>query len=88
MEKRTREKFWAHRRNEVPLLGRVRGGGADLYRNLPAHAHKLSEDGAPLVQATGSKKPLAQATGHWALLVQLRLSEGWALLVWAKGSRG
>ena len=36
--KRTWEKVWAHRRSKAPLLGRVRGGGADYHRNLPAHA--------------------------------------------------
>ena len=48
--------------------------------------HGLSEGRAPLVQATSGEKPLAWATGHWALLVQA--TGGWAPLMWAKGSRG
>ena len=30
----TREEVWTCRRSKVPLLGRVRGGGADNHRNL------------------------------------------------------
>ena len=48
---------------KAPLLGKVRGGGADHHRKLPAmecaHACELSEGSAALVQATGGKKPLA-----------------------------
>ena len=50
------------------------------------HAQRLSEGGAPLVQATSGKKPLAQATGVWVLLVQA--TGGQVPLVWAKGSEG
>ena len=39
----TREEVWAHRRSKVPLLGRVRGGGADCHRNLPMQAHMDTE---------------------------------------------
>ena len=35
------EEIWAHRKGKVPLLGRVRGGGEDHYRNLPAHVWAL-----------------------------------------------
>ena len=48
------------------------------------HRHRLSEDGAPLVQATDGKKLLAQGAGDWALLVLA--TGGWVPLVWAKGS--
>ena len=72
------------RRSKVPLLGRVRGGGADCHRNLPVLG--LSESGVPLVQTTGGKKQLARATGDWALLGQAM--SGRAPLVWAKGSGG
>ena len=37
MAEGTWEEVWADRRSEVPLLGRVRGGGADRHRNLSAH---------------------------------------------------
>ena len=40
----------------------------------------------PLEQTMGGKRPLAWATGDWALLV--RATGGWAPLVWAKGRRG
>ena len=33
---RTQEKVGAPRRGKAPLLGRVRGGGADCRRKLPA----------------------------------------------------
>ena len=46
----------------------------------------LSECWVSLAQATGGKKPLAQATGDWVLLVQAVC--GWAPLVWAEGTRG
>ena len=57
MAEGTWEKVWASRRSKAPLLGRERGGGADHHRNLPAlagrHAHRFSEGGTPLLQATG-----------------------------------
>ena len=46
----------------------------DCHRNLCAHAHGLSEGGAPLAQATGGEKPLAWTTGDWVLLVQARVA--------------
>ena len=59
----TREKVHTCRRGNVPLLGRVRGGGTDLHRKLHALSvcmpHGLSEDGAVLTQAMGSEKPFA-----------------------------
>ena len=30
----TWEEVWAHRRSKAPLLGRVRGSGADCHRNI------------------------------------------------------
>ena len=50
----------ACRRSKVPLLGRVRGGGADHHRNLFPCTHTDSEGGAPFVQATGSQTPPMQ----------------------------
>ena len=32
----TRKKVWACKRSKVPLLGRVRRGGVDCHKNLPA----------------------------------------------------
>ena len=53
----------AHRRSDVPLLARVKAGGADHHRHLPVpvctHACGHSEGRVPLVQAMGGKKPLA-----------------------------
>ena len=51
-EEGTWEKVRTHRRGKVPLLGRERGGGVDC--------HGLSESGAALAQAAGSKKPLTR----------------------------
>ena len=34
------EEVWAHR-SKAPLLGRVRVGGVDSHRNLPAHLRAL-----------------------------------------------
>ena len=65
----TWEKVQTHRRGKAPLSGRVRGGGADLQRKLPApehvYAHGLSEGRAALAQALSFEKPLAplQETG-------------------------
>ena len=47
--------------------------------------HRLSEDGAPLAQATTGERPLTWATGDWVPLVW---ATSWGPLVWAKGSRG
>ena len=51
----TWEKVWTCRRGRAPLLGRVRGEGADCHRKLPApermHACGLSEGRAALAQA-------------------------------------
>ena len=44
--KGTQEEVWACRRRKVPLLGRVRVGGADRHRNLPPHAQALRGQGA------------------------------------------
>ena len=41
---------------------------------------------APLAQATGGKRPLAQAAGEWMTLVQA--TDGQVPLVWVKCSRG
>ena len=60
----------------------------DNHRNLPAHECGLLEGGVPLVQATGGKKPLAQATGDWVLLVKAMYVLLVQALVWAKGSGG
>ena len=79
----TWKKVWANRRSKEPLLGRVRGGGVEHHRNIPAWA---SEGRAPLLQATGGEKPLAQAMGDWVLLVQAM--GGQEPLEWAKGSGG
>ena len=65
----TREKVWICRRSKRLLLRRTRGESADDHRNLPGQ-HGLSEGGVALAQAMGCKKPLAQATGDQALLVQ------------------
>ena len=64
MAEGTWEKVGTHRRSKAPLLGRVRGSGADCNRKLPAPEHApsalgLSEGRVALVQAMGSKKPLS-----------------------------
>ena len=50
----TQEKVCTHMRGRVTLLGRVRGGGVDCCKKLPAlelaHAHGLSEGRVALVQ--------------------------------------
>ena len=61
----TCEKVWACRRSKVPLLGRARGGGADLHRNLPVPMSV----GSQRMGSSGGEKPLAQAMGDRALLV-------------------
>ena len=67
----TWEKVWTYRRGKAPLLGRVRGGGADHHRKLCAlehmHACWLSEGREALAQDPGSKKPLSHLgeTGHF-----------------------
>ena len=38
MAEGTQERVWASRRSKVPLLGRMRGGVVDFYRNLPEFA--------------------------------------------------
>ena len=52
---------------------------------LSLYMHRLSEDGAPLAQATTGERPLTWATGDWVPLVW---ATSWGPLVWAKGSRG
>ena len=75
-------------RSKVPLLGRVRGGGVDHPRKLPAHVHRPSEGGAPPVQAMGGggERPLVQSMGDRELLLQAM--GGQVPLVWDKGSKG
>ena len=77
MAEGTCEKVWTHRRGQMPLLGRVRERGAD---HQCVHACGLSEGGAALAQATGSKKPLAHLgeTGYFLcrLLVARNLLYG------------
>ena len=55
MAEGTWEKVWTCRRGKMPLLGKVRQGGADHHRKHPAmervHAGRRSEDGAALAQA-------------------------------------
>ena len=65
--------------------GQEVGGGPPL-ESLSLHMCGLSEDGVPLVQATGGKKPLSWAMGDWVLLVQAM--GGQVPLLWAKGIRG
>ena len=65
--------------------------GAEHLRKLPAleraHARRLSEGGASLVQATGSEKPLACSfRGDCGLRVQATRVQ--ASLVWSKVIRG
>ena len=82
------QEVWAHRRSMVPLLGRARGGGAD---HIGISLRPNSEGGAPLVQATGGEKPLAQAMGDWGLLCRLGVARhllgglraaGWLSVTW------
>ena len=46
----------------MPLLERVRSGGQTAI-GITLHTCRLSEGGAPVAQAMGVKKPLAQAMG-------------------------
>ena len=63
MAEGTQEKVRICRRRKTPLLGRVRGDGADRHRKLPAlesaHTHGFLEGGVALAQAVGGEKPLA-----------------------------
>ena len=71
----TQEDVWAHRRSKVPLLERVRGGGADHHRNLfTTHTQTLRGKGTS-GSGTGGKMPLAWAMGDQESPV------------WAKGNR-
>ena len=65
--------------------GRQEEEGQTTIR-ISLHTHRLSEDGVPLAQSTGGKKPLTWATGDGVLLVQAL--DAWASLVRAKESRG
>ena len=67
MAEETREEVWAQS-GKVPLLGKVRGGGADHHKNCSVHALALRGQRA---SGTGGEKPLAQAMGDWALLCGL-----------------
>ena len=54
MAEGTWEKVWTHRRSKAPLLGRGRGGGVDIHRNLSEHVctqalRALSASGAGYV---------------------------------------
>ena len=86
MAEGTQEKVWAHRRRKPPLLARAREGGEDCHRNLLVHMCKPSKGGEALAQATGGEKPLAWATGDWALFVWA--AGGQEPLVWAGGRWG
>ena len=70
--KGTQEEVWVHRRIKSPLLEKARGRGADHHRST----HRISEGGAPLVQATGGWAPLVWAKGTRGL------SATWHFLVW------
>ena len=84
MAEETQEEVWAHR-SKAPLLGRVRGGGADRHRNLPMLRFMGSQRAGHLWRRLWSgKKTLAWATGDQVLLVHAM--GGWALM-WAKSSR-
>ena len=71
MAEGTREKVWAHRRSKVPLLGRVRAGGEDRHRNLPACTWALRGWDAFDTHATGGNKLFAGTTGDWCFLCRL-----------------
>ena len=58
-------------RDTVPFLGRVRGGGVDRHRNLPAHACMISNSQRMRhiwcrlwVASSGGEKTLTQAMGR------------------------
>ena len=79
------------RRGKAPSLGRMRGGGKDYHRKLPAleylpacpwalRRRGSSGTGCGLQEASCSLK------GDWVLLVQA--TSGQAPLVWAKDIRG
>ena len=56
--KGTQEEVWAHRKTKAPLLGRVKGGGADHHRYIFPCSHGLSEIGVSLAQAMCDEVPL------------------------------
>ena len=67
----TQEEIWDCRRSRVPLPGRVRGGGADHHRNLPARLQAL-KGRAPFVQAMGGERPLGLwETGYFLCMLQV-----------------
>ena len=49
MAEGTREKIWTCKSGKVPLLGRVRGGGADHHKKLPAPEHACAPKGSQRV---------------------------------------
>lgn len=68
------EDVWAHRRSKVPLLVRVRGGGADNHKNIipctradsqrvGCLCHRLQAVRHHYAWATGNRAPLVHAKG-------------------------
>ena len=80
----TQEEIWAHR-SKVPLLGRMRGGGAGRQRNLAVHMRALRGGD---VSGTGYKWQEATSSGYGREHTSCGATDGWAPLLWAKGSRG
>ena len=76
----TWEKVWARRRSKAPLLGRVRGGGADHHRNLPVHMSWDSQRVGASGRSNGWQEATCSGYQRPELLVQA--------LVWTKGSMG
>ena len=78
VERHSRENLGGHLgplEKQGAILGRVKAGRSEHYRNLPVQVCGISKDRVPLVQAMHGKKQLALAIGDQAILV------------WAKGSR-
>ena len=78
---------WQEKQGAIVGEGKRRRGG--LPQQFPCtrkSSLRLSEGGAPLVQAMGGEKPFAQATGAQVLLTQAK--SGQVTLVWAEGSGG
>ena len=83
------EKIWACRRGKVPLLGRVRGGGADHHRKL-LHPSMITPMGSQRRGISGA----GYRQEEDSCLVYSRLSFSYAgyqwlgKFVWAKASEG